>query len=66
MQAQPTDFDGKKLQSSTQGNATVKVTGEAKDKTNVSEEIYVADPGGIIGPEEDIDGLVDTRVFEGL
>ena len=54
MQAQPTDFDGKKLQSSTQGNATVKVTGEAKDKTNVSEEIYVADPGGIIGPEEDI------------
>lgn len=38
MQAQPTDFDGKKLQSSTQGNATVKVTGEAKDKTNVSEE----------------------------
>lgn len=66
MQAQPTDFDGKKLQSSTQGNSTVKVTGEAKDKTNVSEEIYVADPGGIIGPEEDIDGLVDTRVFEGL
>jgi len=38
MQAQPTDFDGKKLQSSTQGNATVKVTGEAKDKNNVSEE----------------------------
>ena len=38
MQAQPTDFDGKKLQSSTQGNATVKVTGEAKDKENVSEE----------------------------
>lgn len=41
MQAQPTDFDGKKLPSSTQGNATVKVTGEAKDKTNVSEETYV-------------------------
>ena len=48
MQAQPTDFDGKKLQSSTQGNATVKVKGEAKDKESVSEEILVADPGGTI------------------
>ena len=38
MQAQPTDFDGKKLTTSTQNNTTVKVTGEAKDKNNVSEE----------------------------
>lgn len=39
MQAQPTDFDGKKLTTSTQNNATVKVKGESKDKNTVSEEV---------------------------
>ena len=60
MQAQPTDFDGKKLQSSTQNNATVKVKGESKDKTNVSEEILVADPGGtitVVGPIPEGEGF---------
>ena len=48
MQAQPTDFDGKKLTTSTQNNTTVKVKGESKDKNTVSEEISVADDGGTI------------------
>ena len=67
MQAQPTDFDGKKLQTSTQNNSTVKVTGEAKDKESVSEEILVADPGGTItvGPIPPGEGYADLPGDDG-
>ena len=39
MQAQPTDFDGEKTTVDKQNNKTVEVTGEAKEQTNVSEEV---------------------------
>ena len=67
MQAQPTDFDGKKLQTSTQNNSTVKVTGEAKDKESVSEEILVANPGGTItvGPIPPGEGYADLPGDDG-